>query len=85
MKSGVHMEDLAGDGRRLLGKQKDSLKPGDFAPWVEANLPFTDRIASRYMAVYEKRDTLKTDTVFDLREAYKLLKAPEGYTIGDRH
>ena len=69
----------------LLRKQKESLKPGAFTPWVKANLPFTDRIATRYMAVYEKRDTLKTDTVFDLREAYKLLKAPEGYTIGDRH
>jgi len=69
----------------LLRKQKDSLKPGDFTPWVKANLPFTDKTARRYVTVYEKRDNLKADTVFDLREAYKLLKAPEGYTVGDRH
>lgn len=69
----------------LLRKQKDSLKSGQFTPWVEANLPFTDGTARRYMMIYREKDKLKADSIFDLREACELLKAAQGYTIGDRH
>ena len=61
----------------LLAEQKESLKHGEFTPWVKANLPFTDRTARNYMGLYRKRDLLKTETVSDLTSAYKLLAAPK--------
>jgi hypothetical protein len=33
----------------LLTEQKQSLKHGEFAPWIKDNLPFTDRTAQMYM------------------------------------
>lgn len=67
----------------LLTEQKTSLQHGEFSPWIKANLPFTDRTVRRYMQVYENRKLLKTDTVSDLSEAYKLLEAPKQELLPD--
>lgn len=57
----------------LLTEQKENLKHGEFAAWVNDNLPFTDRTARNYMRVYQERDRLKTETVSDLTDAYQRL------------
>ena len=59
----------------LLTDQKSSLQHGDFIPWAKANLPFTDRTARNYMQLFEQRDRLKTVTVSDLSDAYRVLKS----------
>jgi len=59
----------------LLTEQKESLKHGEFTPWVNENLPFTDRTARRYMTLYRNRDRLKMDNVSDLVDAYKITEA----------
>lgn len=61
----------------LLAEQKKNLKHGQFGTWIEANLPFTDRTARNYMRVYREKDRLKTETVSDLKSAYRLLSEPE--------
>jgi hypothetical protein len=60
----------------LLTEQKAVLEHGRFTPWIKDNLPFTDRTARNYMRVYRGRDRLKSETVSDLKAAYKLLAAP---------
>jgi hypothetical protein len=61
----------------LLTEQKSSLKHGQFTYWIATNLPFSDRTAQNYMRVYRERDRLKTETVSDLKSAYKFLSAPK--------
>lgn len=58
---------------QLLTEQKDTLKHGEFTPWLEANIPFTDRTARNYMRLYRERDRIKTESVSDLTGAYALL------------
>ena len=43
---------------KLLSEQKAELAHGEWLPWIEANLPFTDRTAQKYMRVYEGRPAL---------------------------
>ena len=57
----------------LLSEQKQVLKHGEFIPWLEANIPFTDRTARNYMRLYQERDRIKTEMVSDLKGAYALL------------
>jgi len=64
----------------LLTDQKESMAHGAFLPWVKEKLPFTDRTARNYMKLHRERDRLKTETVSDLKGAYKLLGAPKAET-----
>jgi hypothetical protein len=59
----------------LLTQQKQALPHGEFTPWLRANVPFTERTATNYMRVFEKREELKSENVSVLRQAYKLLQA----------
>jgi hypothetical protein len=61
---------------QLLSEQKKALEHGKFTPWIDANLPFTDRTARNYMRLYRERNRLKTETVSGLKKAYALLAAP---------
>ncbi len=62
----------------LLTEQKDSLNHGEFGPCIKASLPFTDRTARNYMRLYRERNRLnKTETVSDLKSAYRLLAEPK--------
>jgi len=45
----------------LLAKKKDPLSQGQWLPWVKRNLPFTDRIARRYIKVWRNRRTFKEE------------------------
>ena len=65
----------------LLTEQKDSLKHGEFTPWIKDNLPFTDRTARNYMRLYKQKDRLKTETVSDLKSAYQLIFDPEALRV----
>ena len=62
----------------LLTGQKESLGHGHFTGWVKDNLPFTERTAQNYMRIYRNRDRLKSETISDLTESYKLLKGRQG-------
>jgi hypothetical protein len=61
----------------LLTEHKETLAHGEFTPWINTNLPFTDRTAQNYMRLYRERDRLKTESVSDLKSAYKLLALPK--------
>jgi hypothetical protein len=60
----------------LLTEAKASLGHGEWLPWMEKHLPFSQMTASRYVRVFEKRDQLKLNNVFNLSDAYKLLSPP---------
>lgn len=61
---------------RLLFEQKKSLPHGQWAQWLNANVPFTPRTATNYMRLWDERERLKTETVSDLTTAYRLLSPP---------
>jgi len=61
----------------ILTGIKDTLKHGTFTKWIEENCQFTDRTARSYMRVYQNRERLKTESVSDLSDAYKLLEEPK--------
>jgi hypothetical protein len=65
----------------LLSEQKASLKHGQFTTWIEGNLSFTDRTARNYMRLHREKDRLKTETVSDLKSAYKLLESLQQKTL----
>jgi len=52
----------------LLIEQKALLGHGAWLPWVETNLPFSERSARRYMNAYQEKLT-KSDTVADLHDS----------------
>ena len=59
---------------QLLTEQKKELPHGEFIPWIENNLPFTDRTARNYMTVFKNKDLLKRKALSDLDSAYMFLK-----------
>lgn len=71
----------------ILTDVKAGLEHGQWLPWLETNMPFTDRTAARYMRVYERREELKFDSVSNLADAYRLLtdaKPEPGVSEADR-
>ena len=68
----------------ILAEQKAELPHGSWGPWIEANLPFSARLARDYMTFYERRDELKTASVADLADARRLLTEPHRPT-GEEH
>lgn len=61
----------------LLAERKAKLKHGEWLPWIAANLPFSQPTAFRYMRCYDRRDEIKSFTLNNLTDAYKLLAAPQ--------
>ena len=57
----------------LLTEQKASLKHGQWLPWMEANLPFSQQTASNYVRVFANRSKLPTVGNLELTDAYRLL------------
>lgn len=60
----------------LLADAKGNVKHGEWLSFVKT-LPFSERTARNYMRVYEEREGLKSATVADLTEAYRLLEEPK--------
>jgi len=71
--------DLAIRIGQLLAERKASLKHGEWLPWIEANLPFSQPTAFRYMRCFERRDDIKLFSVnnLELTDAYRLLAEPK--------
>jgi len=63
----------------LLSKAKDELKHGEFIPWIEKNLSFTDRTARRYIRIFENQD--KVLQAGNITEAYKILEEHKSDTV----
>jgi hypothetical protein len=57
----------------LLTEQKAECGHGNWLPWLEANIHFSQRTAHNYMSVYERRGELESETIANLTEAYRLL------------
>src|SRR5665213_3095606 len=57
----------------LLSETKSGLKHGEWLPWLQSNLTFSDRTARNYMRCYDERERLKAETISNLTEAYGLL------------
>ncbi len=62
---------------RLLILKKGVLSHGDFLPWIRRELPFSERAARNYLALYKNRELLKSASVADLTSAYRLIANPE--------
>lgn len=60
----------------LLTEQKAECGHGAWLPWLEANLPFSERLARDYMRFWERRDELKSANLADLTDARKYLAPP---------
>lgn len=62
----------------LLTGLKDKMEHGQWLPWIQKNLSFSDRTAARYIKCFSERDRLgKFDSVTNLTEAYELLSEPK--------
>jgi hypothetical protein len=62
-------------GELLVGIKAD-LAHGEWLSWLKANIPFAERTARNYMRCHAERELLKSASVADLGEAYRLLAAP---------
>lgn len=66
----------------LLTEQKSRLKHGEWLPWINENLSFSQPSVFNYMNLYKNRDKLLN--VNNLSEAYKLLKGPKPKQIDNK-
>jgi hypothetical protein len=71
--------DKAAEAGRLLTECKAGLDHGAWLPWLESNFTFTDRTARRWMKLADDLATgkLKSDTVSNLTEAYRITTEPK--------
>jgi hypothetical protein len=61
----------------LLADIKAGTKHGEWLPWIEKNLEFSERTARRYLMCFERREKIKSARVSDLTDAYLLLEEPK--------
>lgn len=59
---------------KLLAEIKESLKHGQWLPWLKENVPVDERTVQRYMLVHRHRDRIKNDKMTDLFSALKLIQ-----------
>jgi hypothetical protein len=59
----------------ILATVKQSLRHGDFLPWIKANCSFSNDTAERYRTVFLYSDKIRT--VRNLQEAYKQVETLE--------
>lgn len=52
---------------------KDNLGHGNWLPWLEENVPFSERSARNYINIFKNRELLNRQPVADLRSAIKFL------------
>jgi hypothetical protein len=57
----------------LLSKINEELPHGQWLPWLQANVQFSQKTASNYMRLFEHRDDPKLVNITNLTEAYALL------------
>jgi hypothetical protein len=62
----------------LLTGLKEKMEHGQWLPWIQKNLSFSDRTAARYIKCFSESDRLgKFDSVTNLTDAYELLSEPK--------
>lgn len=71
---GLHKAIQIGE---LLIQQKRALNHGEWIPWIQENLPFSDQTARNYIRLYLNQNELKSKNVLDLTTAYKALQQPK--------
>jgi Protein of unknown function (DUF3102) len=57
----------------FLSQKKSELGHGNWIPWVQENLDFSDRTASNYIRTFKNADFLNQKGISDSTEAYRLL------------
>jgi len=57
----------------LLTAKKAALAHGKWLPWLAANVPFNERTARNYVRVFQNREQLRSESISDLVDAYRLL------------
>ena len=67
----------------LLTEQKVGMEHGTWLPWLQENVPFSERTARDYLRFYDQREELKTATVADLTMARKHLAPPSSQYKSD--
>lgn len=63
---------------QLLDQVKRGIAHGKWLPWLEKHCNFSRQTAKNYMAVWEYRDELKSQSVCDLTAAYAYVKSVNG-------
>ncbi|GBF52088.1 hypothetical protein LPTSP4_36260 [Leptospira ryugenii] len=58
-----------------LHKIKENIGHGNWIPWIEKNLPFSERSARNYISIYKNRDSLNRQPIADLKSAIKFISA----------
>jgi len=58
---------------KLLIKQKASLEHGEWLPWIEKNLPFSDQTARNYMKMFKRRREFENQSILNLTDAHRAL------------
>jgi len=58
----------------LLVEQKQKLPHGQFARWIEKNLPFSTRTAQNYMRVFRHKEKIENENISVLSNAYNTMK-----------
>lgn len=56
-----------------LSKIKETIGHGKWLPWLEENVPFSERSARNYINIYRNRELLNRQPVADLKSAIKFL------------
>jgi hypothetical protein len=57
----------------LLDQIRLNIPHGQWLPWIQKNLPFSERTAQNYIRCFAQKDRLKNANVADLSGAYLLL------------
>ena len=53
--------EIAAQIGQLLLQKKSELKHGQWIPWVDSNLNFTDRTASNYIRIFKNKEKLSLE------------------------
>jgi len=61
----------------LLTAKKQSMKHGEWLPWIKERLSFSARTVQNYLRCWERRADLKNASVAFLADAYRLLTPPK--------
>ncbi|TGL17916.1 DUF3102 domain-containing protein [Leptospira yanagawae] len=56
-----------------LSRIKEDLGHGNWIPWIEQNLPFSERSARNYISIFKNKELLNRQPIADLKSAIKFL------------
>jgi hypothetical protein len=67
----------------LLSGIRAATPHGSWGELCRTSLPFTERTARNYMRLFDQRERLKSETVSDLSDAYRLLSGCDQTSVED--